>query len=100
MEANNSTQVKETKSEVIEPILVGGQLAFIIRKAQDDCEYFHYDKADAADGLAALRYIQNELSPSDTNYKALKSKLTCIENSIYNLLYYIGLMESEDGNSI
>lgn len=97
MEENN---VKTTKQEGIEPLLVNGQLAFTIRKAREDCEFFHYDKADAADGLAAVRYLSNELCPSDDNYKAIKDRLSCIENSIYNLLFYIGLMESEDGNSI
>lgn len=97
MEENNG---KTTKKQEIEPILVNGQLAFTIRKARENCEYFHYDKADAADGLTAVRYLLNELCPSDDNYKAVKSRLASIENSIYNLLYYIGLMESEDGNSI
>ena len=99
MEANNSTQEKAVKNEV-EPIFVGGQLAYIIRKAREDNEFFHYEKADAVDGLAAVRYLLNNLYPSDENYKSVKDRLTCIENSIYNLIYYIGLMESEDGNSI
>lgn len=88
------------KKEEMESILVKGQLAFAIGKAREDLEYFLYDKADAADGLAVVRYLKNELRPSDENYKLIKKGLDCIENSIYNLIYYIGLMESEDGNAI
>lgn len=88
------------KKEEIEPISVKGQLAYCIRKAREDNEYFHYDKADAADGLAAVRYFRNELYPSDSNYNEAKKGLACIENAIYNLLYYIGLMESEEGNAL
>ncbi|MEE1155127.1 MAG: hypothetical protein UH241_08235 [Acutalibacteraceae bacterium] len=88
------------KKEEIEPISVKGQLAFTIRKAREDFEYFHYDKADAADGLAAVRYFRNEFSPSEDNYNQVKKGLDCIENAIYNLLYYIGLMESEEGNAL
>ena len=34
------------------------------------------------------------------NYNQVKKGLDCIENAIYNLLYYIGLMESEEGNAL
>lgn len=88
------------KKEEIEPILVKGQLAFSVRKAREDFEYFHYEKADAADGLAAVRYLRNELCPSDDDYNQVKRGLDCIENAIYNLLYYIGIMESEEGNAL
>ena len=99
MEESKVTEVKR-QEEQAEPLMIKGQFANIVRKAQADCEFFHYDKADAAEGLAAVRYLMMELSPSDTNHKELKKKLCCIENSIYNLLYYIGLMESEDGQNI
>ena len=102
---NNETGALEAakaakKKEEIEPILVKGQLAFHIRKTRDDYEFFHYEKADAADGLAAVRYFRNELHPSDDNYNSIKKGLDSIENSIYNLLFYIGLMESEEGNAL
>lgn len=88
------------KKEEYEPILVQGFLANVIRKAQDDFEYFDNHKAYIAEGLSAIRYIRMDLYPDDSNKDLVEAKLDKIESCLLDYLYYLNLMESKKGHAI
>lgn len=80
----------------IKPVEVKGSLAYIIKNARESEDWFNDEKAAIAEGLAALRYLREEVTNSDL----VKSRIDKIEGVLYDQLYYMGLMESEDGTAI
>lgn len=80
-------------------IMVGGDLAYHIKKAREDEEFFNNEKAMAARALATLRNLKQNLPLQTGGYVQLMEDLEAAEASIHCHLYYMRLMESKDGSS-
>lgn len=80
-------------------IMVWGDLAYHIKKAREDEEFFNSEKAMAASALAVLRNLKQNLPLQTDGYVQFLEGLESAEASIHCHLYYMRLMESKDGNS-
>lgn len=80
-------------------IMIGGDLAYHIKKAREDEEFFNSEKALAARALAALRNLKQYLPLQTGGYVQLVEDLEAAEASIYCHLFYMRLMESKDWSS-